>query len=75
MTFDEILAQVITLLQRQGRVSYRALQVRFALPDEHLEALKDELIYAQRLALDEEGRVLVWSGEAASPSALAHSTP
>ena len=26
MTFDEILAQVIDLLKRQGRVSYRALK-------------------------------------------------
>ena len=26
MTFDEILEQVITLLKRQGRVSYRALR-------------------------------------------------
>jgi hypothetical protein len=29
MTFDEILDQVITLLKRQGRVSYRALKRRF----------------------------------------------
>ena len=29
MTFDEILEQVITLLKRQGRVSYRALKMRF----------------------------------------------
>jgi len=28
MTFDDILAQVITLLQRQGRVSYSALKRR-----------------------------------------------
>ncbi len=27
MTFDDILAQVITLLQRQGRVSYPALHI------------------------------------------------
>jgi hypothetical protein len=29
MTFDEILAQIIDLLKRQGRVSYRALKMRF----------------------------------------------
>ena len=64
MTFDEILEQVITLLKRQGRVSYRAIKVRFDLNDDHLEAVKDELIYAQQLAVDEDNRVLVWTGEA-----------
>jgi class 3 adenylate cyclase len=64
MTFDEILAQVFELLQRQGRVSYRALKRRFALDDDYLEDLKAELIDAQRVAADEDGKVLVWSGEA-----------
>jgi hypothetical protein len=31
MTFDEILAQIIDLLKRQGRVSYSALKRRFDL--------------------------------------------
>jgi class 3 adenylate cyclase len=64
MDFDALLAQVRDLLQRQGRVSYRALKVRFNLDDAYLEALKDELIYAQHVALDEDDRVLVWTGEA-----------
>ena len=70
MTFDAILAQVLELLQRDGRVSYRALKVRFQLDDDLLEAVKDELIYAQKLAVDEEHRVLVWFGERAGASAL-----
>ena len=37
MDFDAILAQVCELLQRQGRVSYRALKVRFNLDDAYLE--------------------------------------
>jgi class 3 adenylate cyclase len=61
-TFDEILAQVVELLQRQGRVSYRALKRRFALDDDYLEDLKAELIKAMQLAVD-EGEVLVWTGE------------
>src|SRR5437660_7334967 len=69
MTFDEVLAQVLDLLQRQGRVSYRALKRRFALDDEYLEDLKAELIDAQRLAVDEEGKVLVWTREPA-PAAV-----
>ena len=44
MTFDEILEQVIELLQRQGRVSYRALKRRFSLDNGYVEDLKDELI-------------------------------
>jgi class 3 adenylate cyclase len=74
MTFDEVLAQVLDLLQRQGRVSYRALKRRFDLDDEYLEDLKAEIIQAQRLAVDEDGVVLVWSGEIPpqqpSPAAL-----
>jgi hypothetical protein len=62
MTFDEIPGQVIQLLQRQGRVSYRALKRRFNLDDEYLEDLKAELIKAQRVAVDEDGEVLVWTG-------------
>jgi hypothetical protein len=62
-TFDEILTQVIDLLQRDGRVSYRALKLRFEIDDEYIEGLKDEFIAAKKLAVDEEGKVLVWVGE------------
>jgi len=60
MTFEEILDQAVTMLQRRGRVTYRMLKVQFQLDDEQLEALKEELIYGQQLAVDEDGRVLVW---------------
>src|SRR2546426_11973566 len=63
MTFDELLAQVVELLQRQGRVSYGALKRRFALDDAYLQDLKDELIDAQQVATDEGGKVLIWLGE------------
>jgi hypothetical protein len=47
MTFDEILEQVIILLRRQCRVSYRALKMRFEeIDDEYLDVLKEELIDA-----------------------------
>src|SRR5215813_15078368 len=69
MTFDDILAQVLDLLQREKRVSYRALKRRFALDDEYLEDLKDELIKAKGLAMDEEGSVLVWTGDTQTVSA------
>jgi hypothetical protein len=50
------------MLQRRGRLTYRTLKLQFQLDDEHLEALKDELIYGQPLAVDEDERVLVWTG-------------
>jgi class 3 adenylate cyclase/predicted ATPase len=64
MTFDEVLLQIQELLQREKRVSYRGLKRRFALDDEYLEDLKEELIGAKRLAADEDGRFLVWRGGA-----------
>ena len=63
MTFDEMLTQIVELLQREGRVTYRALKRRFALDDDYLEDLKGEIIKAKRLAVDEDGEVLVWRGE------------
>ena len=38
--------------------------MRFNLDDEYLDVLKEELIDAQRIALDEDGRMLVWTGDA-----------
>src|SRR5215475_13471687 len=61
MTFDDVLEQVVTLLQRQGRVSYRALKMRFNLDDEYLDVLKEELLYVHPVR-DDEGRGLVWTG-------------
>ena len=75
MTFDDLLAQVQALLQREQRLSYRALQRRFALEEADLEALKDELIYAKRLAVDEDDRVLVWAGDAGTAPAPASQAP
>ena len=71
MTFDDILAQVQALLQREQRLSYRALRRRFALEEADIEALKDELIYAKRLAVDEDDRVLVWVGDTGTAPASA----
>lgn len=62
MTFDEVLEQVRELLQRKGRVAYRTLKRRFVVDDEFIEDLKAELIDADRMARDEDGRVLVWIG-------------
>src|SRR5262245_28365449 len=75
MTFDDILDQVMALLQRQGRVSYRALKMRFNLDDEYLDVLKEELIDAQRVAKDEDGRILVWVGATTGTATTASQPP
>ena len=62
MTFEEVVDQALAMLQRRGRVTYRLLKRQFDLDDEALEDLKLELIKGQRLAVDEEGEVLVWTG-------------
>jgi TOMM system kinase/cyclase fusion protein len=67
MTFEEILDHAIAMLQRRGRVTYRTLRLQFQLDEEQLEALKEALIDAERLGVDEEGRVLVWAGPPALP--------
>src|SRR5215467_14728250 len=63
MTFYEMLEQVIALLQRHGRLSYRALKVQFELDDDRLDLLKEELLYAQYPIADDNCRGLVWTGE------------
>ena len=60
MDFYAVVAQATDLLRSRERVSYRALKLQLQIDDETIEALKDELIYAQRVAVDEEGRC--WSG-------------
>src|SRR5262245_49213907 len=66
MTFEEILDQVRELVRARHRVSYAALKRRFELSEEVLEDLKVELIEAEQVAADENGRILVWSGGAAA---------
>jgi len=66
MDYDAVLIQVLDLLQREQRLSYRVLKLRLQLDDDLLEALKEDLIYAKKLAMDEDGRVLVWTGGTSS---------
>ncbi len=76
MTFDDLLDEILALLRHQGRVSYWALKRRFDLHDNDIAGLKDELITARRLAVDEEGKVLVWAGRVdPSPVPLPPSSP
>jgi class 3 adenylate cyclase len=67
MDYEELVAKVIELLQREKRVPYRVLKRRFDLDDDYIEDLKIDLTEAKRLAVDENDRILVWVGEQASP--------
>src|SRR5499426_4171907 len=66
MDFYDVLDQVLDLLRQRGRVTYNALKRQFGLDDACLQDLKDEIIEAQRLAVDENDRVLVWTGDGAA---------
>jgi len=43
MSFIAVVDRVIELLRNRGRISYRALTLEFALTDEQLDGLKEEL--------------------------------
>src|SRR5262245_14702883 len=70
MTFDDILTQIIDLLKRQGRVSYRAIKRRFDLDDDYIEDLKEEILYVHPV-IDDEGRGLIWTGDTADGQEVA----
>src|SRR2546428_12817158 len=67
MDFYAVLDQVLDLLRQRGRVTYNALKRQFGLDDACPQDLKDEIIAAQRVAMDEDGKVLVWTGDVATP--------
>jgi class 3 adenylate cyclase/tetratricopeptide (TPR) repeat protein len=75
MDYDELVAKVIELLQREKRVPYRSLKRRFDLDDGYIEDLKVDLIEAKRLAADENDRILVWIGKSGSTEAPPPSPP
>src|SRR5215510_11549522 len=78
MTFEEILDQTLDMLQRRGRVSYRALRRQFHLDDTYLDDLKAEIVEVLRLAVDQDHTMLVWRGEPGAPEAPSppvHSLP
>jgi class 3 adenylate cyclase/predicted ATPase len=62
VTFYQVLEQVLALLQRHGRISYRALKRQFDLDDIYIADLKAELIEILHLATDQDGTMLVRAG-------------
>ena len=76
MTFEEMLDQAMAMLQRRGRVTYRALKLQLNLDDDRLEALKTKSstpthIWSMTMAV-------AWSGPAMRarlPHQLRHPLP
>jgi class 3 adenylate cyclase len=71
MDFYAMLDQVLALLRQRGRVSYRALKRQFDLDDAYLDDLKMEILEVHQCAVEQEGTMLVWTGDAASAAAPA----
>jgi class 3 adenylate cyclase/predicted ATPase len=63
MDFYAVLDQVVELVRNRGRVSYQALKLKFDLDDKHFQALKEELLFAHRGTIRDEGSGFVWAGE------------
>src|SRR5215468_516159 len=63
MDFYEVVGQVRALLQRQGRVSYRALKRQFGIDDDFIEDLKEELLYTHASAVQADDRGFTWTGK------------
>jgi hypothetical protein len=75
MTFEEILDQALAMLQRRGRVTYQTLRLQFQLDEEHLEALKDAILFTYPQVVDAAGRGLVWSGDAGAMPPVTPASP
>ena len=63
MKFSDVVEQARALLQRTGKLTYRVLKREFALDDEALEDLREQFIVAEEVAVDQDGKMLVWVGE------------
>ena len=68
MKFSEVVSQTLAWLQREGRVSYRALRLEFDLNEDVLDALKEEIIEVKEAAVDKDGKMLVWTRQRQSRS-------
>ena len=69
MDFYAVIRQAAMLLQQQGKLTYRTFKRQFALDDEALQDLKEELLFSHPV-MDEDGRGLKWTGE--TSAALPH---
>ena len=75
MSLLETVERVRESLERNGRISYRMLRREFALDDDTLEELIEELVDIQQVAVREQ-RALGWIGDSeATERAIADAGP
>ena len=74
MSLLEIVHEVRRHLEKSGRLSYRMLRQEFALDDDTLAAVIEELVDNQRVAVRED-HALAWSAAAAPSQARAEVSP
>jgi hypothetical protein len=65
LRFQAVLPAVLGLLHGQRRITYRTLKYILGLDDVLLEEIREELTF-RRLAIDEDDKGLVWTGETQS---------
>ncbi len=70
MSFLDTVLRAKAYLEQQGRVSLRALAREFALEEDVLDELVEELVDVQQVAA-REGKVLAWLGDASETPAAA----
>ena len=63
VSFIETIERARSLLERNGRLSLRALKREFELDDDALQELVEELVDVQQVAA-REGKVVSWVGSA-----------
>ena len=73
MSVLEIVRQVRRHLEESGRLSYRMLRREFALDDDTLAEVIEELVDIQRVAVRED-KALAWAGDA-TPRKLGAEAP
>ena len=76
MKFSEIVKEAKDLLQSKGRITYRVLKREFALDEEQLEDLKEDLLFSHPEIEEADGRGLVWAGDGEpAPATLTSPSP
>ncbi len=71
MDCDAMLDQGLALLRQRGRVSSRARKRPCDLDDASLDDLKMAIIEVHQCAVEQDGTMRVWTGDAASAAAPA----
>src|SRR4029450_13603361 len=70
MDFYDVLDQVLDLLRQRRRGTYNALKGPFGLEEACLQDLKDEIIEAQRVAVDSDATLREGAAPHCSPLGL-----